>query len=100
MSQDYARLEQDRDFCMQRANAAAAKGGAVALGVTTPLVLLLHKFNSSFRKNFGVSGKAAFVVMATCGSCWLSGELEMDRTKKELKRKVHSQSGSIRDPFK
>lgn len=55
------------------------------MAVAGTAVMALNQFSPKFRTSFGISGKAAFVVMATGFATWSQGEREMDRTKKEMK---------------
>eukprot|EP00656_Telonema_subtile_P049223 TRINITY_DN606_c0_g1_i1.p1 TRINITY_DN606_c0_g1~~TRINITY_DN606_c0_g1_i1.p1 ORF type:complete len:106 (-),score=26.28 TRINITY_DN606_c0_g1_i1:206-523(-) len=78
-------IDNDRQTVTERAKVAAFKGAVTGFAITAPTVLLLNRFNNKFRARLGVSGKAAFVVMATCGGCWLSGEKEVVKAQRELK---------------
>ena len=52
---------------LERAFWVGSEVGAKALVASSAVVGGLHAFNGSFRRNFGVSGKVASVVMPVLG---------------------------------
>jgi hypothetical protein len=66
-----------RDQCVEEASYAGAKGAALGISLSAPLVYAAHRFSPTFRR-FTASAKTGLVVTPFFGLFFLNSELTMN----------------------